>query len=102
MRNVLCRYGACAEVVTDQGAEFQNEFPQMLRTAFIDHLHCLEPPLSEVPEESPWCCPDCHQQGITPAILDTLLRQNLQQQGLNRPVLMDQREIMEDKVRLLA
>jgi hypothetical protein len=42
-------------------------------------------------------CPDCHQQGITPAILDTLLRQDLQQQGLDRPVLKDQREIMEDK-----
>jgi hypothetical protein len=61
------------------------------------HLHCLEPPLSEVPEESPWCCPDCHQQGITPAIPDTLLRQDLQQQGLDRPELKDQRQIMEDK-----
>ena len=37
VREVLCRYGACAEVVTDQGSEFQNEFHQMLRSAFIDH-----------------------------------------------------------------
>jgi Integrase zinc binding domain/Integrase core domain/PHD-finger/C-5 cytosine-specific DNA methylase len=61
------------------------------------HLHCLEPPLSDVPEESPWCCPDCHQQGITPAILDTLLRQDLRDRGLDQPVLRDQHEVMEKK-----
>jgi PHD-finger/Integrase core domain len=36
-RNVLCRYGACAEVVSDQGSEFLMEFHQVLKAAFIDH-----------------------------------------------------------------
>ena len=34
---VLARYGACAEVVTDQGSEFQGEFHALLQQAFIDH-----------------------------------------------------------------
>ena len=37
VRQVLCRYGACAEVVTDQGAEWMDEFHQCLQSAFIDH-----------------------------------------------------------------
>jgi hypothetical protein len=36
-REVLCRYGACAEVVTDQGSEWMDEFHQCLQAAFIDH-----------------------------------------------------------------
>jgi transposase InsO family protein len=34
---VLGRFGACAEVVTDQGTEFQGEFAAMLSKCFIDH-----------------------------------------------------------------
>jgi hypothetical protein len=34
---VLGRFGSCAEVVTDQGTEFQGEFEQLLQTAMIDH-----------------------------------------------------------------
>jgi hypothetical protein len=34
---VLGRFGACAEVVTDQGTEFQGEFAAMLARCFIDH-----------------------------------------------------------------
>ena len=34
---VLSRYGACAEVVTDQGTEFQGPFDTMLARCFIDH-----------------------------------------------------------------
>jgi hypothetical protein len=37
--HVLCRFGACAEVVTDQGNEFQGEFAELLATAFIEHRH---------------------------------------------------------------
>ena len=36
-RQVLCRYGACDEVVTDPGAEWMDEFHQCLQSAFIDH-----------------------------------------------------------------
>jgi Integrase core domain len=36
-RNVLCQYGACTEVVSDQGSEFLMEFHQVLKAAFIDH-----------------------------------------------------------------
>ena len=34
---VLCRYGAPAEVLTDQGTEFRGEFQEMLDEALIDH-----------------------------------------------------------------
>jgi hypothetical protein len=61
------------------------------------HLTCLEPPLETVPAESPWCCPDCIQQGYTPAIVEELLREDLREQGLDRPVLRDQRQVMEEK-----
>ena len=61
------------------------------------HLHCLVPPLDAIPEESPWCCPDCLRNGITPAILDTLLRQDLQERGLDKPVLRDVMQEMEEK-----
>lgn len=37
--HVLCRFGACAEVVTDQGNEFQGEFAELLVSAFIEHRH---------------------------------------------------------------
>jgi transposase InsO family protein len=36
-REVLTRFGACAEVVTDQGGEFGGEFQACLDAAFIDH-----------------------------------------------------------------
>jgi hypothetical protein len=34
---VLCRFGACAEVVTDQGTEWQGAFHELLSQSFIDH-----------------------------------------------------------------
>ena len=34
---VLCRYGAPAEVLTDQGIEFPGEFQEMLGEALINH-----------------------------------------------------------------
>lgn len=34
---VLCRFGAPAEVVTDGGGEWQGEFDQLLSSCFIDH-----------------------------------------------------------------
>jgi PHD-finger len=37
LHNVLGRFGACAEVVTDQGAEFQGVFQDMLTNSLIDH-----------------------------------------------------------------
>jgi len=37
LANVLGPFGACAEVVTDRGSEFQEDFQQLLETAFIDH-----------------------------------------------------------------
>jgi hypothetical protein len=39
LRGVLCRYGAPAEVLTDQGKEFQGEFTELLTKFLIDH--CL-------------------------------------------------------------
>ena len=35
--HVLCRYGAPAEVLTDQGTEFGGEFQELLDEALIDH-----------------------------------------------------------------
>ncbi|KAJ9529940.1 hypothetical protein QJQ45_023204 [Haematococcus lacustris] len=35
--HVLGRYGACAEVVTDGGTEFQGAFAELLQRALIDH-----------------------------------------------------------------
>jgi hypothetical protein len=37
LRGVLCRYGAPAEVLTDQGNEFQGEFAELLTKLLIDH-----------------------------------------------------------------
>ena len=37
LHNVLGRYGACAEVLTDQGTEFQGAFQELMVQAFIDH-----------------------------------------------------------------
>jgi hypothetical protein len=37
LRGVLCRYGAPAEVSTDQGEEFQGEFGELLTQLLIDH-----------------------------------------------------------------
>ncbi|CAI7921018.1 unnamed protein product [Closterium sp. NIES-53] len=34
---VICRFGACAEVLTNQGAEFQGEFKKLLEEAEITH-----------------------------------------------------------------
>ena len=34
---VLSRYGACAEMITDQGTEFQGEFQACMTRNFIDH-----------------------------------------------------------------
>ena len=36
-RGVLARFGACAEVITDQGREFEGEFAAVLAKHFIDH-----------------------------------------------------------------
>ncbi|GIL83832.1 hypothetical protein Vretifemale_12544, partial [Volvox reticuliferus] len=36
-QHVLGRYGACAEVCSDQGSEWKGEFAQMLVDSFIDH-----------------------------------------------------------------
>jgi site-specific DNA-cytosine methylase len=35
--NVICRFGACAEVVTDQGTEWDSSFYELLSDSFIDH-----------------------------------------------------------------
>jgi transposase InsO family protein len=37
LRGVLCRYGASAEVLTDQRKEFQGEFAELLTKLLIDH-----------------------------------------------------------------
>ena len=37
-RDVLTRFGAPAEVVTDQGREFEGEFDELLIALFIDHI----------------------------------------------------------------
>jgi hypothetical protein len=37
LRGVLCRYGAPAEVLTDQGEEFRGEFAELLTKLLIDH-----------------------------------------------------------------
>jgi hypothetical protein len=37
LRGVLCRYGAPAEVLTDEGEEFQGEFAELLAKLLIDH-----------------------------------------------------------------
>ena len=65
------------------------------------HIDCLRPPLSEVPNQDPWCCPTCVEQGITPAILETILRQDIREQGYDHPALSDQRTVMEEKAAAL-
>ena len=37
LSHVLARYGACAEVVSDGGTEFQGAFQELLEQCFIDH-----------------------------------------------------------------
>jgi hypothetical protein len=37
LQGVLCRYGAPAEVLTDQGEEFQGEFAKLFAKLLIDH-----------------------------------------------------------------
>jgi hypothetical protein len=37
LHSVLSRFGSCAEVLTDQGREFQGDFAQLLLQCFIDH-----------------------------------------------------------------
>ena len=37
LHNVIARFGACAEVVTDQGKEWDGEFYELLTDCFIDH-----------------------------------------------------------------
>ena len=37
MSHVLARFGACAEVVTDQGSEFRGEFDELLQQVGIQH-----------------------------------------------------------------
>jgi len=39
LASVISRFGACAEVVTDNGTEFDAEFHQLLEECFIDHRH---------------------------------------------------------------
>eukprot|EP00983_Pelagomonas_calceolata_P014900 472580-Pelagomonas_calceolata.AAC.1 len=37
LERVLCRFGNCAEVVTDGGAEFAGEFDELLQKNTSDH-----------------------------------------------------------------
>ena len=37
LAHVITRFGACAEVLTDNGTEFRGEFQQLLEDCFIDH-----------------------------------------------------------------
>jgi hypothetical protein len=37
LQQVLSRFGACAECLTDQGSEFKGEFQDLLEHALIDH-----------------------------------------------------------------
>jgi hypothetical protein len=37
LQQVLNRFGACAECLTNQGSEFRGEFQKLLDHAFIDH-----------------------------------------------------------------
>jgi hypothetical protein len=37
LKDILCRYGAPAEVLTDRGSEFQQEFSDLLEMHHIDH-----------------------------------------------------------------
>ena len=39
LHHVLGKYAACAEVVTDQGTEYQGEFAELLADCFIEHRH---------------------------------------------------------------
>ena len=35
--HILCKFGSCAEVITDVGTEFAGEFADLLRQQYIDH-----------------------------------------------------------------
>ncbi len=37
IQQVLSRFGACAECLTNQGSKFRGEFQDLLDHAFIDH-----------------------------------------------------------------
>jgi len=37
VEHVLCRFGSCAEVITDVGTKFAGDFAELLRQHFIDH-----------------------------------------------------------------
>ena len=37
LEKVLCRFGSCAEVITDGGTEFAGEFDELLKMNLIDH-----------------------------------------------------------------
>jgi hypothetical protein len=37
LQQVLSRFGACAECLTDQGAKFKRKFQDLLDHVFIDH-----------------------------------------------------------------
>ena len=37
LEKVLCRFGSCAEVITDGGTEFAGEFDELLKMSLIDH-----------------------------------------------------------------
>jgi hypothetical protein len=65
------------------------------------HTDCLQPPLTDIPTTDPWCCPTCIEQGITPPILDALLRQDIQIQHNDHPTLTDQRTVMEERAAAL-
>jgi len=37
VKDILCRFGSCAEVVTDVGTEFAGESAELLGQHYIDH-----------------------------------------------------------------
>jgi PHD-finger len=61
------------------------------------HLDCLDPPLEAVPDDDIWCCSECIGHGITPVILEELLRQDQRSRGVDQPELRDMRQEREDK-----
>jgi hypothetical protein len=55
LRGVLCRYGAPAEVLTDQGKEFQGEFTELLTKLLIDHCLTSGTIRSQTDWRNEWC-----------------------------------------------
>jgi transposase len=39
LQQVLSRFGACAECLTDQGSEFKGKFQRLFDHVLIDHYH---------------------------------------------------------------